>query len=108
MPTPLYVTIHPATGGGFDAVETGVAADVGAYATPVGVMVSGTFVATIVIEVSFDGTSWAPFGSALTAPGTVKIDIPVKQVRARCSAFTSGLALAWLAAVGNVGGPNTL
>lgn len=94
-----FQTIHPATGGGFDAVETGVAMEVKGSDLPVGVMLSGTFVATVVIEVSFDGTSWAPFGAALTAPGTVKIDIPVKQVRGRCSAFTSGLAVLWCGAI---------
>src|SRR5262245_47475418 len=93
-----FQTIHPGTGGGFDAVETGVPMEVKGCDVPVGVMLSGTFVATIVIEVSFDGTSWAPFGAALTAPGTVKIDIPVKQVRGRCSAFTSGLAVLWASA----------
>lgn len=99
MPKSLFTTIHPATGGGFDAVETGVAREVAGYDLPVGVHVSGTFVATIKIEVSHDGTNWAQFGSDVTAPGTVKIDIPVKQVRARCSAFTSGLAVVTLGAI---------
>jgi hypothetical protein len=98
MGKPLFTTIHPATGGGFDAVETGVAREVATVDNPFSVMVSGTFVATILIEVSPDGTNWAPFGAGVTAPGTVKVDIPCKQVRARCSAFTSGLAVVWLMA----------
>lgn len=96
MGKPLFTTIHPATGGGFDAVETGVAREVGHLDNPFTVMVSGTFVATILIELSMDGTSWAAFGSAITAPGVVSVNVPCKQVRARCSAFTSGLAVAWL------------
>lgn len=61
---------------------------------PIGVIIGGTFVGTVIVEVSNDPEAgspvWAPFGSAVTAPGTVKIDIPVKAVRLRCSAYTSG------------------
>lgn len=61
---------------------------------PVGVVIGGTFVGTVIVEVSNDpeaaSPTWAPFGAAVTAPGTVKVDIPVKAVRLRCSAYTSG------------------
>lgn len=61
---------------------------------PAGVGVGNTFVGTVVCEVCYDPASgsptWIQFGAALTAPGTFKIDIPVKAVRARCSAYTSG------------------
>jgi hypothetical protein len=88
-----FHTIHPATGGGFDAVETGQVVDI-AHAETAGVFVGGTFVGTILIEVSFDGTNWATYATH-TAAGTTLIAIPVKQVRARCSAYTSGLAVAY-------------
>jgi len=61
---------------------------------PVGALVGGTFVGTVLVEVSNDpeagSPTWVPFGSSLTAPGTAKVDIPVKAVRLRCSAYTSG------------------
>jgi hypothetical protein len=61
---------------------------------PVGLAVGGTFVGTVFCEISFNpedaSPTWVQFGSSLTAPGTVKVDIPCKGVRLRCSAFTSG------------------
>lgn len=99
MGKPLYTTLNPATGGGFDAVETGLARSLAGYDVPATVMVSGTFVGTILIELSMDGTSWAQFGSSITAPGVVKVDVPCKQIRARASAYTSGLAVVWLGAL---------
>lgn len=61
---------------------------------PVGVLIGGTFVGTVLVECCNDpaagSPTWVPFGSAVTVPGTVKIDIPVKAVRLRCSAYTSG------------------
>jgi hypothetical protein len=87
MPAPLFATLHNTTG--FDAVETGTAVEVAAYDVPVGVSVSGTFVGTCLIEISMDGTNFVTYATH-TAPGVTSITIPVKQVRARCSAFTSG------------------
>lgn len=70
---------------------------------PVGVIIGGTFVGTVLVEVAFDpqavSPTWVQFGSPLTAPGTVKVDIPVKAVRARCSAFTSGTIVAGIGAL---------
>lgn len=69
---------------------------------PIGALVGDTFVGTVLVEVSYDpeatSPTWVPFGSSLTAPGTAKIDIPVKAVRLRCSAYTSGTI------VGGLGG----
>lgn len=69
---------------------------------PVGVVIGGTFVGTVIVEVSNDPEAavpvWAPFGAAVTAPGTVKIDIPVKAVRLRCSAYTSGTIAGYISA----------
>lgn len=77
-------------------VATGVIASIGCENSPlpVGCVVGGTFVGTVLCEVCFDpeagSPTWVPFGAGLTAPGTVKVDIPCKAVRLRCSAFTSG------------------
>lgn len=62
----------------------------------------GTFVATIVLEGSDDGTTYSTLkdvnGNAisLTAPGAVNVAGMIPNVRARCSAFTSGTAVAVL------------
>ncbi len=55
-----------------------------------GVQISGTFVGTVQVEVSNNGTDWSPYGTALTAPGVVEVTQPCEQVRARCTAYTSG------------------
>lgn len=68
---------------------------------PIGVLVGNTFVGTVLVEVSNDPEAavpvWVPFGAGVTTPGTVKVDIPVKGVRARCSAYTSGTLSAYIA-----------
>lgn len=51
---------------------------------------TGTFVGTAFLQVSPDGTTWVDEGSSLTAPGRFVIPAYAKQVRGRCSAFTSG------------------
>lgn len=67
--------------------------------------VSGTFVGTVIGQKSFDdGTTWVPaydmFGVAvsLTAPGAFRLKETENGVlyRARCSAYTSGTAVARL------------
>lgn len=84
---------------------TGVIATLGVEdcQVPVGVLVGGTFVGTVLVEVCYDpqavSPTWVQFGSSVTAPGTVKVDIPVKAVRARCSAFTSGTIVAGIGAL---------
>lgn len=84
--------------GSFTAIANGTGVDVSHLET-VGVSISGTFVATIKIQVSYDGTNWADVpasdsvGPSFTAPGSYRFQIPAKQVRAICSAFTSGTAV---------------
>jgi hypothetical protein len=72
---------------------------------PVGVGVGNVFVGTVLVEVTYDAPSgtpnWIQFGSSLTAPGTVKVDVPVRAIRVRCSAFTSGTITAGIG--GNLG-----
>lgn len=69
----------------------------------VGVLIAGTFTATVLVEVCYDpgaaSPTWVQFGSPVSAAGTVKVDIPVKAVRARCSAFTSGSITAAIGAL---------
>jgi hypothetical protein len=56
------------------------------------VMVAGTFVATIKVEVSFDGgTTYVEFQSTTVPVVSNKLP-PCTHVRTRCSAFTSGQA----------------
>jgi hypothetical protein len=74
---------------------------------PVGGACGGVFVGTVTCEVCYDpaavSPTWIKFGTDLTAPGTWKVDVPVKAVRLRCSAFTSGTIVAGLGAfVGTV------
>ena len=63
----------------------------------------GTFVATVVLEASDDGVTYSTVkdvnGTAvsLTAPGAVNVTGCFPNVRARCSAFTSGTAVATFA-----------
>ena len=54
------------------------------------VWVVGTFVGTLQVQVSPDGTNWVNEGSALTAPGKISIPKAAKQVRGDCTAYTSG------------------
>lgn len=68
------------------------------------VVISGTFTATLVIETSYDGgTTWnqtimIPVGqttpvTSITTPGSIVADIDgATNVRARCTAYTSGTA----------------
>lgn len=65
----------------------------------VGWVVGGTFVGTVTPQVSQDGVTWAPFGTALTAPGSaVQLDAPFKYIRLNCTAYTSGTIVGMLGA----------
>lgn len=54
------------------------------------VYIYGTFVGTVVVEASADGTNYAPVAAGLTAPGIVEVPATAKKVRTNCTAFTSG------------------
>lgn len=94
-------TLHPATGGGFDAAETGQVADMSECEGDIGILaglVSGSWVATIKIEVSYDGgTTWVQIGADITAAAQQTITVPVALIRARCSAWTSGVIAVYVA-----------
>lgn len=72
------------------------------FPAPYGVVVGGTFVGTVKVEVSDDpdatSPTWVQVGVDITAPGVVNVDTPVKAVRLRCSAYTSGTILGYLSA----------
>lgn len=77
--------------GSLVATGAATAAEV-AHFEDVGVLVSGTFVGTCEIQVSFDGTTFVshPTLTAKTAPFSGLIGFPCKAVRLNCTAYTSG------------------
>ena len=65
------------------------------------VQVSGVFVASMDVEGSQDGVTWAPLSTGITAPGFTVVPGAVRKMRISVTAFTSG------APVGLIGGRNT-
>ena len=61
------------------------------------VQVHGTFVATLQLEASIDGSEYFPVGAAMTAPGAVLVPETVEFLRVRTTAYTSGEPKAVLA-----------
>ena len=57
---------------------------------PVFLQVSGITTATVALQGSLDGTTFATIGTALTADGIITIANSPKYVRANCTAYTSG------------------
>lgn len=72
------------------------------------IQVSGTWSATLLFEATINGSNWvAVYGSPIgggplvastTANGVWEFSLAVKQIRVRCSAYTSGTAVAALLA----------
>lgn len=52
--------------------------------------VNGTFVGTVQVEASADGTNWSPVGSPVTAAAIVPLPASAKLARCHCTAYTSG------------------
>lgn len=50
----------------------------------------GTFVATVQLQISFDGVEWFDEQAALTAKGKVVVTAPCMFARAKTTSFTSG------------------
>lgn len=110
IPLPTPASQAPPAGDAANAVVTGnftsaIAAPSTAYFSVYGVFnfaVWGTFVATIVLEKSYDGgTTWIPVFSAFsgaafafTGPGSILVGEPERQVayRAHCTQYVSGTA----------------
>lgn len=61
------------------------------------VQVHGTFVASLQLEASIDGSDYFPVGTVQSAPGVVPVPETVEFVRVRTTAFTSGEPKAVLA-----------
>ena len=61
------------------------------------VQVHGTFVATLQLEASIDGSEYFLVGAPKTAPGAVLIPETVEFLRVRTTAYTSGEPKAVLA-----------
>jgi hypothetical protein len=77
-----------------------------------GVQITGTFVATVLIEVTMNGTDWSPYAyvncasgateTSITAAGQYRTElVGVSSVRTRCSAYTSGTANVTLVLLSN-------
>lgn len=73
------------------AVAAGTAQTLASPSAPRAFVLSGTFVATIKIQVSMNGTTWYDLAS-YTAPAVLESTGPWKYVRGNCTAFTSGTA----------------
>ena len=59
------------------------------------VITQGTFVATLQVQVSYDGgTTWVQTGANQTAPGVLDGTTLAPQMRINTSAFTSGVPAA--------------
>lgn len=63
------------------------------------VYVSGTFTATVQIQLSADGSNWVNEGTALSAAGTLEITKPARYLRANTAAYTSGTPVAQIVGV---------
>ncbi len=61
--------------------------------------VAGTFVATLQLEGSIDGTNFADVGAAITTPTIVAVPGYLELIRIRTTAFTSGVPVAQLGAL---------
>lgn len=57
---------------------------------PVFLQVSGITTATVALQGSLDGTTFATIGTALTADGIITVANAPKYIRANCTAYTSG------------------
>lgn len=68
---------------------TGAAVDTSQLGPDKTVVIDGVFVASVTIEISEDGTDWAPVVT-FTRPGDKNIQVVAQQMRVRIDAFGSG------------------
>ena len=54
------------------------------------IQVSGTFVATVLVEATLDGVNWSTIGT-ITAPGITQYSGLFQSIRVSVSAYTSGV-----------------
>lgn len=74
-----------------DAQENGAAVDV-SHLEEIAVLAGGTFVGTVELQVSFDGTTFVPHPTLTgkTAPFSGAVGFRCKQIRMVTTAYTSG------------------
>jgi hypothetical protein len=72
------------------AVATGAGKAFNPQTSAVTLLVQGITTATVVLQVSMDGTTYTTIGAGVTADGAIIIDTPYKYVRANVTAWTSG------------------
>ena len=72
---------------GATGASTAVQADAG---QPAFLQVSGITTATVALQGSLDGTTYATIGTALTADGIITVANAPKYLRANVTAWTSG------------------
>jgi hypothetical protein len=63
------------------------------------IIFSGTFTATLQVQLSNDGSTWVTVGSNVTTASVVRVEEQSKHLRINTSAFTSGTPAASLAAI---------
>lgn len=77
--------------GTMEGVETTDPVDI-SHLESYAIMIGGTFVATVSVEISFDGVTWVPHANftGKTAPIVGDGAIRTKLLRGNCTAYTSG------------------
>ena len=76
---------------GATGASKAVQADAG---QPAFLQVSGITSATVVLQGSLDGTTYATIGTALTADGIITVANAPKYLRANCTVYVSGTVTA--------------
>jgi hypothetical protein len=71
------------------SVAVGLSMDVG-HLLNKAIQISGTFVATIQLQVSLNGDDYVSLGSAYTAGALVQVTETFRYIRANVTAYTSG------------------
>ncbi len=71
------------------AVEAGRAENVFRFRDKT-VQIHGTFVSTLQVEASIDGSEYFPVGTPYSAPGALMVQETVEFLRVRTTAYTSG------------------
>lgn len=59
------------------------------------IFVGGTFTATLRIQGSLDGSTWADLTADITTPSILQLPQTVEQIRVNTTAFTSGTPAVW-------------
>ena len=63
------------------------------------VQIAGTFIATLAIDGTIDGSNWNEVVAGITSPQIVDVTRWYSALRIRTTAYTSGTATAWLGGI---------